>query len=526
MADAGKIVITPKGKYNSTTTYEWLDEVTYDGKAYIALKTVTGVTPSDDGVNWRLFLAPNDIVAGNLVPTFTEASTRSNILSGENLSTILGKIKKYFTDLKGHAFNDPVNNLTTSTTGSALDASQGTVLKDEVDEINSNLVELQGNVDLMNKELPLTKTTQGTNPTIQDSTKAPLIYGKFNGYTEQDGTPTPDAPIEIKGLGDNGTIEVKTCGKNLIKISDYVYTRTLNGITLTKNEDGTYTLNGTATDEVIFDFWKNFEVKENYILSSTLLSGSVSDKTKVSCSFYSTSDWHGTYATLDSEKAMWYMSSNLFRVTVDSGVVCNNAKVGVMVRDTGDSTYEPYTETQALIPISAPLYDGDYMEVYADGSGKIHRENAKIDSYTGEEITTNYVSTTGELSDSATIVYKLETSTEELLTPEQVQAFKQLYTFDNVTNVFCDGETTVRYYVNNDCGDTAGMLHEYVDEIKNDLDKLNALPIGTIIQIEADKDTIATTEAKYSWQYLGTSNIQYENGSSELLTTNVYRKNN
>ena len=139
MADAGKIVITPKGKYNSTTTYEWLDEVTYDGKAYIALKTVTGVTPSDDGVNWRLFLAPNDIVAGNLVPTFTEASTRTNIISSENLSTILGKVKKYFADLKGHAFNDTVNNLTTSTTGSALDASQGNVLQEEIDEINSNL---------------------------------------------------------------------------------------------------------------------------------------------------------------------------------------------------------------------------------------------------------------------------------------------------------------------------------------------------------------------------------------------------
>lgn len=143
MADAGKIVITPKGAYSSTATYEWLDEVTYDGKAYIALKTVTGVTPSDDGVNWRLFLAPNDIVAGNLVPTFTEASTRSNIISGENLSTILGKVKKYFTDLKGHAFNDTVNNLTTSTTGSALDASQGKVLKDGVDEINSNLEQLE-----------------------------------------------------------------------------------------------------------------------------------------------------------------------------------------------------------------------------------------------------------------------------------------------------------------------------------------------------------------------------------------------
>lgn len=62
--------------------------------------------------------------------------------------------------------------------------------------------------------------------------------------------------------------------------------------------------------------------------------------------------------------------------------------------------------------------------------------------------------------------------------------------------------------------------------LKNDLDKLNALPIGTIIQIEADKDTIATTEAKYSWQYLGTSNIQYENGGAYILEANVYRKNN
>lgn len=145
MADAGKIVITPKGKYNSTTTYEWLDEVTYDGKSYIALKTVTGVTPSDDGVNWRLFLEPNDIVAGNLVPTFTEASTRSNIISEENLSTILGKVKKYFTDLKGHAFNDTVKNLTTEETGSALDASQGKLLKDEVDGVNSNLSEYKDN---------------------------------------------------------------------------------------------------------------------------------------------------------------------------------------------------------------------------------------------------------------------------------------------------------------------------------------------------------------------------------------------
>lgn len=146
MADAGKIVITPKGAYSSTKTYEWLDEVSYNGNAYVALKTVTGVTPSDDGVNWRLFMSSADVDANVLVPKFTEASTRSNIVSGENLSTMFGKIKKWFTDLKSHAFKDLVNNLTTSTTGSALDASQGKILKDEVDGVNRNLDLLECNI--------------------------------------------------------------------------------------------------------------------------------------------------------------------------------------------------------------------------------------------------------------------------------------------------------------------------------------------------------------------------------------------
>ena len=33
-------------------------------------------------------------------PTFTESTTRSNINSGESIFVILGKIKKYFSDVK------------------------------------------------------------------------------------------------------------------------------------------------------------------------------------------------------------------------------------------------------------------------------------------------------------------------------------------------------------------------------------------------------------------------------------------
>lgn len=45
-------------------------------------------------------------------PTFSEASSRANIESGESFSTILGKIKKFFADLKNVAFSGNASDLT------------------------------------------------------------------------------------------------------------------------------------------------------------------------------------------------------------------------------------------------------------------------------------------------------------------------------------------------------------------------------------------------------------------------------
>ena len=71
--------------------------------------------------------------------TFAATTTRANLVSGEKVSVGFGKIKKWFADLKSFAFKDLVNNLTTSTTGSALDASQGKILNDKYDELNQSL---------------------------------------------------------------------------------------------------------------------------------------------------------------------------------------------------------------------------------------------------------------------------------------------------------------------------------------------------------------------------------------------------
>lgn len=75
--------------------------------------------------------------------TFADATTRANLVSGEKVSVGFGKIKKGFADLKSFAFKDLANNLTTSTTGSALDASQGKILNDKYGELNQSLGNLK-----------------------------------------------------------------------------------------------------------------------------------------------------------------------------------------------------------------------------------------------------------------------------------------------------------------------------------------------------------------------------------------------
>ena len=71
--------------------------------------------------------------------TFADATTRANLVSGEKVSVGFKKIKKWFADLKSFAFKDLANNLTTTTTGSALDASQGKILNDKYGELNQSL---------------------------------------------------------------------------------------------------------------------------------------------------------------------------------------------------------------------------------------------------------------------------------------------------------------------------------------------------------------------------------------------------
>ena len=141
MADLGKVVVTDGGTYSAAVTYEKLTFVHYNNDAYLTLKTVKGVTPADDGVNYRLFCksaatattskagivmpdgttigisngkitvktatqttvgvakGSNDITVGkdgalSLNTKFEQATALANIVAGEALKVVLGKVSK------------------------------------------------------------------------------------------------------------------------------------------------------------------------------------------------------------------------------------------------------------------------------------------------------------------------------------------------------------------------------------------------------------------------------------------------
>ena len=81
--DLGKWMITNGGNYSPEATYEQLTMVMYDNSTYITLKTVTGITPTNDGINYILMAQGFDATALDSI----EANDTSGLL-GESGNTV------------------------------------------------------------------------------------------------------------------------------------------------------------------------------------------------------------------------------------------------------------------------------------------------------------------------------------------------------------------------------------------------------------------------------------------------------
>ena len=119
------------------------------------------VTKSDVGLS----NVPN-VSTNNQTPTFTKADSRDLPISGETLSTLFGKILKWFSDLKSVAFSGDYNDLTNQPTNATTNTN-GLMSKDDKTKLDG--IDSGANKTTVDSELNSTSTNPVQNKVINDA---------------------------------------------------------------------------------------------------------------------------------------------------------------------------------------------------------------------------------------------------------------------------------------------------------------------------------------------------------------------
>lgn len=112
--------------------------------------------------------------AGSTTVEFEESGIRENVETGETMAIIIGKIAKWFKDLKSGAFAEVANDLVTTVEGKVLDARQGKVLEEKITDLNSKMLTEE-----------FTKTANGYTYNVEKYTfgnqKRAIVHGTWTG---------------------------------------------------------------------------------------------------------------------------------------------------------------------------------------------------------------------------------------------------------------------------------------------------------------------------------------------------------
>ena len=106
--------------------------------------------------------------------------------------------------------------------------------------------------DAMRKTAPgIVCHAEGEVITLNDASNQAFRGMRIFGKSTQDGTPTPENPVEIVSIGKSGSVFVSATGKNLLN-NTAASSPDMNGVAFTVNADRSITANGTAKVDTYF----------------------------------------------------------------------------------------------------------------------------------------------------------------------------------------------------------------------------------------------------------------------------------
>ena len=314
---------------------------------------------------------------------------------------------------------------------------------------------------------PIINTAEGSVINITDSANAELKGLKIFGKTTQEGEPSIENPQPLVNVGDGGGVVTKVYGKNLFNISSYD--------ALNKQADDSYSnkvKTNTATRYPLSlpygSYTISYDLKcptgKNARIQIILKDGTTIEDYKVS-----TGEFIHFKKSFNGAPESWRFNYGASCETDTLFIKNMQLEVGSVVTE-----YEPYKEHQSFtlntpnglagVPVAS---GGNYTDENGQqwicdeidlARGKYVQRIGKIEEYSNEEIALPYISTTGELSVGATVMYVLEEpiETDLELTEDEIAQYKALTTNKPVTNVFNDAD--------------AHMKLDYVADTKNYID--------------------------------------------------------
>ena len=205
-------------------------------------------------------------------------------------------------------------------------------------------------------------------------------------YTGGMAAPNLIYPQDIIGSGNAGSIKVDTYSENLLDLS----TMAKQDCNILDAETGSVQLN------IVDNYYALMQTTKysDYILKNqgVPLTFAVDDLKgyAISMILYGERTDGGTYmeAISEGENRVTIIPTGFISVGIlelrigrKSSIHTDTTTIYTGLRlFVGDynGEYRPYKNSNANIPIDTPLYEGDYMEVYVDGTGKLYREYIEV----------------------------------------------------------------------------------------------------------------------------------------------------
>lgn len=149
----GRIGYNDRGVYTESSDYVRGDVVYHEGSSYVALTTVTGVTPADDNTNWKYLargFGATELSEIDATDTSGFAGDAGKKVKGQ---TLIDKIAEYVMSkvVATDAFQTYlqkflVDNCVTERSDLSLSAAQGKALQDQLATLNRNLFPNNGRI--------------------------------------------------------------------------------------------------------------------------------------------------------------------------------------------------------------------------------------------------------------------------------------------------------------------------------------------------------------------------------------------